>query len=102
MQTETAEALAARKAAILEAAISLAETEGYQWITRDQVAQAAAVGAGSVNVAFGTMRKLKQEVLRQAVHRRIPAIVAQGLADQHPIAKDAPSDLKEEAARLLL
>lgn len=102
MPTDTAEALAPRKDAILRAAIEEAKEQGYQWITRDAVARRAGVGAGSVNVAFGTMRELKRSVLRSAVAGRIVEIVAQGLADAHPIAKDAPSDLKQEAARLLV
>lgn len=102
MPTETVQALEDRKRAILEAAISEAKEQGYQWITRDAVAKRAGVGAGSVNVAFGRMVELKRAVLREAVARRIVEIVAQGLADAHPIAKDAPSDLKQEAVALLL
>lgn len=102
MQTETAQALAERKAAILAAAVEEAKEQGYQWITRDAVARRAGVGAGSVNVAFGRMVELKRAVLREAVARRIVEIVAQGLADGHPIAKDAPSDLKSEAVALLV
>lgn len=102
MLNETAQALAERKAAILAAAIEEAKEQGYQWITRDAVAKRAGVGAGSVNVAFGRMVELKRAVLREAVARRIVEIVAQGLADQHPIAKDAPPDLKREAVALLL
>lgn len=102
MPTETAQALAERKDAILAAAVEEAKEQGYQWITRDAVAKRAGVGAGSVNVAFGTMRELKRAVLRLAVDTRIVEIVAQGLADAHPIAKDAPPDLKQEAARLIV
>lgn len=101
MPTETNEALAERKAAILAAAIEEAKEQGYQWITRDAVAKRAGVGAGSVNVAFGVMVELKRAVLREAVASRIAEIVAQGLADGHPIAKDADPDLKREAAALL-
>lgn len=102
MLNETAASLAERKAAILAAAVEEAKDQGYQWITRDAVAKRAGVGAGSVNVAFGRMVELKRAVLREAVASRIVVIVAQGLADQHPIAKDAPSDLKQEAVALLL
>ena len=94
---ETAQALAERKAAILAAAVDMAKAEGYQWITRDAVAERAKVGAGSVNVAFGRMVELKRAVLTHAVQAEIVEIVAQGLADQHPIAKDAPPDLKRKA-----
>lgn len=91
-----------RNAAVLEAAVTLAKAEGYQWITRDAVAKAAGVSAGSVNNAFRTMRELKREVLREAIKRQIVEIVAQGLADRHAIALDAPADLKHRAAALLV
>lgn len=87
---------------ILNAAIALAEADGYQWITREAVAAAAEVSPGTVNNVFGTMRELKRAVLREAVERRILSIVAQGLADRHPIVMRAPEKLRREAAATLL
>lgn len=92
---------ARRDAAILDAAIEEAKAEGYQWITRDAIAHRAGVSVGSVNNAFGRMVELKRAVMRAAVERSIPEIVAQGLADGSAIAKDAPPDLKARAAALL-
>lgn len=83
---------------VLEAAVELAKGVGYQWITRDQVAEAAGVASGSVNGAYGSMVELKRAVLRHAVEHEIVEIVAQGLADGHVIAREAPAALKERAA----
>lgn len=91
-----------RDGRILEAAVELAKepgTGGYQWITRDLVAERAGVSVGSVNNAFGRMVELKRAVMREAVSREIVEIVAQGLADGSPIAAAAPPDLKARAAR---
>lgn len=92
---------AARDAAILEAAIELAKVEGYQWITRQMVADHAKVSVGSINNAYGQMIELKRAVMRAAVDRGIPEIVAQGLADGSSIARNAGPDLRERAAALI-
>lgn len=83
---------------ILLAAVELAKSLGYQWITRDQVAEAADVAAGTINNAYGSMVGLKRAVLRHAVAEGIVEIVAQGLADGHEIARGAPAELKTRAA----
>lgn len=86
-----------RDARILDAAVELARGLGYQWITRDQVAQAAGVSPGTVNNAFGTMVGLKRAVLAAAVERGIVEIVAQGLADGQEVARKAEPTLVQRA-----
>lgn len=92
---------AGRQAKVLDAAIASALSVGYQWITREGVALLADVSEATVSNAFGTMVELKRAVLREAVARPIPVIVAQGLADQHAIALDAPPHVKEQALATL-
>jgi AcrR family transcriptional regulator len=87
-----------RDGKILEAAIKLAETEGYQWITRKAVAAAAGVASGTINNAYGDMRGLKRAVLTAAVERCHYGIIAQGLADRHPIVMAAPSEVRSATA----
>lgn len=91
-----------RDSRILLAAVELAKSLGYQWITRDQVAEAAEVASGTINNAYGSMVGLKRAVLRHAVAEGIVEIVAQGLADGHEIARGAPAELKERAAALMV
>jgi AcrR family transcriptional regulator len=103
-QTRAARAAAmreGRQGRVLEAAVSVALTHGYQWITREAVAALAEVSEATVSNAFGTMRGLKRAVLTEAVNRPIPVIVAQGLADQHQIALDAPADVRQQALATL-
>lgn len=87
-----------RHRVILEAGLKLAERDGWGAITRDGVARAAEVADGSVNHAFGTIEGLRNAVMIEAVARRIVSIVATGLVVGHPAARDAPDDLKREAA----
>lgn len=90
-----------KRAALVDVGLQLAEVDGYQWLTRDGVARAAGVAAGTVSNLCGTMREFKRAVLQAAVDRNIPTIVAQGLADRHEIALAAPEDVKRAAlARL--
>jgi AcrR family transcriptional regulator len=86
---------------ILDAAVEMAKTDGYQWLTRDGVAAAAGVAPGTINTAFTTIRGLKRAVLREAVEKEILVIIAQGLADQHEIVRDIPAELKARAVALL-
>lgn len=87
---------------ILDAATHCAIEDGFQWITRERVAARAKVGVGTVNSAFRTMRDLKRAVLQHAVDTGIVEIVAQGLAEGHPITKAAPQALRDRAASYIM
>lgn len=89
-------------AQILNAAIDIAQTDGWRAVTRDRVAEQAYVAQGSVNAHFGTIDALRTAVMEEAVRREIVAIVAQGLAEQHPAARAAPVDLKRRALEQML
>lgn len=86
-----------RNRKILAAAVALAGERGFRSFSRDDVAKAAGVSAGSVNNAYGTMDGLHDAVMSHAVEQKHAAIVAQGLAIRHPAALAAPADLKESA-----
>lgn len=86
-----------RNRRILDAALSLATERGYRRVTRSDVAARAGVATGSVNNAYGTMEKLRDEIMRVAVERGLAVIVGQGLADSHPSARAAPQGLKDSA-----
>lgn len=92
----------ARRRALLTAALQEAETVGYQNITRRAVASRAGVANGAVNHEFGTMVDLRDALMNEAVSLRLLPIVAQGLASGHPAARNAPADLRNEAARDLI
>lgn len=86
---------------ILEAAVSLAAKVGYRRITREAVANAAGVATGCINLAYGTMDRLRDAVLREAVARQHVEIVKQGLADGAEITRNLPPELKIRVAATL-
>ena len=91
-----------RDSRILDAAIHCAKEDGFQWITRERVAARAGVSAGTINSAYKTMRDLKRAVLQYAVQTGVVEIVAQGLAEGHPIARAAPPELRDKAASFIM
>ena len=90
-----------RSAEILATAVKLAKKEGFRKLTRAGIAQTAKVSTGLVSRYFGSMDKMKDEVMKVAVRERILPIVADGLADRHKVAVRAPEDLKRQAAESL-
>lgn len=89
------------RAKVLRKAMQLAQTEGWQWTTRAMIAQAAGVSVGAVSGAYGSMIELKREVMREAVRLEILPLIAQGLAEQSPIAQSAPASVKQRAIATL-
>lgn len=93
---------------ILDAALALAKRSGWKALTRDRVAEAALVGAGSVNTVFGTIEDLKSAVMREAVNRAIAGddmlvdLIAEGLCERHPAARAAPEDIKRKALERMM
>lgn len=90
-------ALAAHRANLLPLALALAEQGHYTRVTRDALAQAGGVAAGVVSTTFGTMVKMRRDLMRYAVQQRNARVVGQGLAMNDPHAQKAPDELKRAA-----
>ncbi len=90
-----------RRDQILGVALEQAKTVGYHKVTRDSIAEGAGVSMGLVTRYFGTMVQLKRAVMRAAIARSVPEVVAQGLANGDPQARKASPELKALAANLL-
>lgn len=90
-----------RNLRVLTAAIAVARKRGYRHMLRREIADEAGVSTGTVNSAFGTMAALREAVMRAAVEQGLNDIVAQGLADGHALARNAPPKLKQAAALAL-
>lgn len=88
---------AGRRAAIMAAALELAEEIGFSNIGRDSVAARAGVAAGSVNHEFGTVASLRDAVMAEAIARGNLPIIAQGLACNHAAVQSAPPELRVAA-----
>lgn len=95
---ERAQAMnAERNTKVLDAAAAIALEEGLQRLSRSKVAARAGVSLGGVSASFGGMGNLTDAVVRAAIDRPILPVLAQALAVGHPLAKDAPADLKQQA-----
>lgn len=91
-----------RKQQILQAAIKLAEKEGFNSIRRDGVAFAADVSNGLINQYFGTIGQLKRAVMRAAIKLENLEILSQGLIVKDKTALKAPGQLREKAYHHLI
>lgn len=90
-----------RKADILVASIKIAETHGYDRISRKQIADAAGVSEALVSHHFGTMPHFRRELMRYAVKRGNARIILQGLLAKDHQARKAPEALQAEARALI-
>lgn len=87
-----------RRAELLDVALTLAKRRGYLNLTRDALADAAGCSQGLVTKRFGSMAKLRKEVMRAAVNLEVLEVIAQGIAAKDPVAMRAPAELKARAA----
>lgn len=90
-----------RNRAVLDAAVALAERFGMAAVTRPRVSAESGLSTGTVSSAYGSMDGLRDAVMAAAVQREIVVIVAQGLAERHPAAVNAPAELKQRALEKL-
>ena len=91
-----------RKDAILDAAVSLALSDGMCAVRLIPVAERAGITNGLVSHYFGTVKRLHRAVIRHAIHRELLPIVAQALAAGDSDARKAPDALKQRALNSLL
>lgn len=89
---------ALRKEHILNSAIELAETEGYNNISRDAIAEKAGI-TGSLVSQYFTMSGLRIELMEQAVNTENLTVIAQGIINKHPRIKFISEALKKKAIK---
>lgn len=83
---------------ILSASLVISNRDGFAALTRDGIAAEAKIAKGQIHHAFGTMKQLRNAVMRAAVHNECLSIIAHGLAIGHVQAHKAPEWLQEKAA----
>ena len=86
-----------RKEHILQAALTQAGRIGFQFLTRDGVAEEAGIAIGLVSHYYNPFDSLKKEVMQRAVRENRKSIVADGLLYNDPVALAAPTMIKEGA-----
>jgi AcrR family transcriptional regulator len=82
---------------ILDAALAVAQSIGYAYITREQVAKEAGVSPSLISAYLGTVPKFRRAVFRRAIAVENLAVIAQGLLARDPRALKLPDDLKQRA-----
>ena len=97
--TNTAELSIKEK--ILAKAVQLAGRKGYRNVTRQDVATALGIAAGSVSYHFKDLRKLQAAVIQYAVDTHNLPVVGQGLAEKHPRALAAKGIALEDVRAAL-
>jgi len=90
-----------RRQLILQAAIRLAERDGFHTISRNNVGREAGVSGGLVLYFWFTMDELKTAVMRHAITVQHLPILVQGMALGNPTALAAPRKLRQAAAKTL-
>lgn len=100
---------------ILAAGMRLAERVGLDNLRRDAVATEAGRSFAAVNNAFGTLDKLKEKIVDNAIsgaqslegsfpeeHHQCLVILGKALASGNERARTAPADVKERALAALV
>jgi len=97
----TSDRVADRNERALTAGLELAKLVGFQFVTLQMVADQTGMSKASIFNCFGGSVPLKRAVLRAAIDRGIMEIVAQGLADRHPMVLAAPESVRQAAVQHL-
>lgn len=98
MRQYTKEQLSTKKTEMVTAALARAEKIGFGSLTRDEVANACNCSPALVNIRFGTLAAMKNDILRAAIKRERLPIVAYALAVAHPLCKKISPELRAKAS----
>ncbi len=90
-----------RKAEILQHATRLSRAKHYRGVTREAVARSAGISEGIISHHFGTMAKLKDAVVKQAVEVKDLKIIAQAIVEKHRLVARIPRTLRQDALNTL-
>ena len=90
-----------RREQCIEAALELARHKPYYRVTRNEIADAVGVAGSVVQWHFGTVKKMRRQIMRAAIAVERLDIIGQGIANQDPHALKAPADLRTRALEAL-
>jgi AcrR family transcriptional regulator len=87
----------ARREQCIEAALELSKDKPYYRVTRNEIADAVGVAGSVVQWHFGTVVKMRRQIMRAAIAAERLDIISQGIANQDPHALKAPAELRTRA-----
>jgi AcrR family transcriptional regulator len=73
------------KQTILDTAVKLAETRGYDNVLKRNIAAVLGCGMGTVNYHWGTMDALRTAIVHEAIRTGMRQIVMQAAARRDPV-----------------
>ena len=95
-----------RRQQLLDGAIRIIKSDGWDAVTRDAVAGECKVAVGTVNFAYGTIDELRNAVYRHAIDNHsdedMLRVLAAGLVAGNQVAKSAPAKVKQAAFALMM
>lgn len=91
-----------REEELLILAAQIAEKNGYQSIERNQLTEAAKVGPALIYRYFTSMSKLKECVVKYAIKNNNYRVMAQALANNHPLTKKLSKEAKTSIGKFLI
>jgi DNA-binding transcriptional regulator YbjK len=95
-----------RRQMILDAALRIVNSQGWEAVTREAVSDEARIAVGTINYAYSTMDNLRDEVMKHAIEHSdddtMLTVIAKGLATGNEVARNAPTKVKTAALKLLM
>lgn len=90
-----------RKSLILDKALLLAESKGYNNFSSIELGKACECGHSLIFHHFASMSALRKELMFKAIEDSNLTVIGQGLANKDEIALSAPDALKRKALKAL-
>lgn len=90
-----------RREQILNVAIELSKAGRYNKVTAENIATTAGISPSLVAKYFKTMTQLRRAIIRVAISKEIPEIIAQGIANGDDHVRKAPPELRRQALELI-
>lgn len=91
-----------RKDLLLKAALKASVIHHYKHVTRQQIADEAGVSESLISAYFGTMCRLRRDIIRAAIREEELEVLAQALVAGDSHARKAPKELKEKAFKYFI
>lgn len=85
------------KERILDVAYSMALSDGFSCLKRDDIAAKAGVALGTVNHHWQSVALLRHAVMERAVENEDLKLIAEGIAAGEAAAQAAPQELRLKA-----
>ena len=95
--TRQRETATLRREQCIEAALELSKSKPYYRVTRNEIADAVGIAGTVVQWHFGTVCKMRRDIMRAAIRTERLDVIAQGIANQDAHAMKAPADLRARA-----